>query len=69
MLDKSNTSTNMPAIGTPSRFTEFSVWKPYVMNLLCRIIPQLPLVTSVLNLLCRIFSPRLQSVQQQLQEF
>ena len=28
MLDKSPTSGNMPAIGTPPRFTEFSVWKP-----------------------------------------
>ena len=28
MLDKPHTSANMPAIGTPPRFTEFSVLKP-----------------------------------------
>ena len=28
MLDKPRTSANMPAVGTPPRFTEFSVWDP-----------------------------------------
>ena len=41
----------------------------YVMDLLCRIFPSLSLATYKMNLLCRIFPSRLQSVQQQQQEF